>query len=596
MKVSRAKSGSLLWRILLSTSLVISVVFALTGWLIEKYAASVSRRSIEEEVQTSLQAYESLWAARVHNLGSLSRVISSMSDVRAAFMTHDRATIRDTAQELWSQVSEQDASFLVLDPTGDVIASLGGDADIALSKSLMEASLKRFPNQVSGYLRRGKHLYYIVLTPVYVQTAHDQALLNVLLVAFDIDNELAQALRHSTHGSDFAFVSYNDVIASTLPSMTAANLMSGRELQGHIRSARLEGADYLLLGTDLNDPLGTPVGRLYIIRSFAAAEAVVTELKRTVAIFWGLAILIAIGFMYLLARRVLDPVKRLDRAAEEVIRHNYDYRVPVETDDELGRLARTFNEMCESIRSAREELIRQEQIATIGRLSSSIVHDLRNPLAAIYGGAEMLIDADLSPEQSRRLVSSIYTASRRIQELLQDLLDISRAKTKPAELCKISELIAGARDTVANAAAAQSVAIQIDVPEDIQILVDRDRIQRVFLNLMNNALDVMPDRGSLRISGRTEQGTAIIEVQDSGPGIPAHAWPRLFQPFASFGKKNGLGLGLALSRQTLLDHGGDLWAEKTDGAGAKFVMRLPTAMPIGTEPRPGVQGTSASAR
>ena len=95
----------------------------------------------------------------------------------------------------------------------------------------------------------------------------------------------------------------------------------------------------------------------------------------------------------------------------------------------MGRLARTFNNMCASIRQAREDLIRQERISTIGRLSGSIVHDLRNPLAAIYGGAEMLVDADLPPSHVKRLAGNIYRASRRIQELLQDLLNVSRGKS-----------------------------------------------------------------------------------------------------------------------------------------------------------------------
>src|SRR5689334_11037901 len=120
----RLKGVSLLWRILLSTSMAVTVLFALTGWMVQTYAGRVTQRSLEEEVRTSLQAYQALWGTRAHTLASISRIVSSMSDVRAAFMTRDGATIRDTAAQLWSQVSEQDAVFLVLDPTGKVIASL----------------------------------------------------------------------------------------------------------------------------------------------------------------------------------------------------------------------------------------------------------------------------------------------------------------------------------------------------------------------------------------------------------------------------------------------------------------------------------------
>src|SRR5207247_9472488 len=133
--------------------------------------------------------------------------------------------------------------------------------------------------------------------------------------------------------------------------------------------------------------------------------------------------------------------EKLARAGAEVALEKYDYRVPLNSRDEWGRLAETFNNMCASIQSARRELIRQERISTIGRLSSSIVHDLRNPLAAIYGGAEMLVDTELSPPQMKRLAANIYRASRRIQELLQDLVNVSRGKRKSAELCNLREAV-----------------------------------------------------------------------------------------------------------------------------------------------------------
>ncbi|MGA8597757.1 MAG: HAMP domain-containing sensor histidine kinase [Bryobacteraceae bacterium] len=577
MKAFSHVRSSLLWKILISTSIAVTAVFAVTGWMVQRYAASVSQHSLEEEIRTSLQAYESVWSARVRNLTTISRIMSSMSDVRAAFMTHDRATIRDTAEQLWSQVSEEDARFLVLDPTGEIIASLGGSPEFSMSKNLMQAARLRFPAQVWGYVRRGMRLYFVVLTPVYVQTESEEALLNVLLIASEIDTKLAQELKTKTHGSDFAFVSSTDVVGSTLAGITASDLKSGTTVQGGVRRIKFEGQDYLLLSTDLPDTLGNLTGQLFIIRSFAGPKEVLAELRRNVAVFWMAGILVALCLTYLLARRVLEPVKRLDRAAAEVIKHNYDYRVPVETNDELGSLAMTFNEMCDSIRAAREDLIRQEQIATIGRLSGSIVHDLRNPLAAIYGGAEMLVDAELSSEQQHRLAANIYKSSRRIQELLDELLDVSRSKTKPAEVCRLVDIVCAAREAIARMAELQSITVQISMPDNIYVLVSRDRLERVYMNLIDNAIDAMPDGGFVRIMGHVVHDKAIALIEDTGPGITEEAWASLFRPFASFKKKNGLGLGLALSRQTLLDNGGDLWAEKKVSAGARFVMSLPLA-------------------
>jgi two-component system, NtrC family, sensor kinase len=243
----------------------------------------------------------------------------------------------------------------------------------------------------------------------------------------------------------------------------------------------------------------------------------------------------------------------------------------------MGRLARTFNNMCASIRQAREDLIRQERISTIGRLSGSIVHDLRNPLAAIYGGAEMMVDADLPPGHMKRLAGNIYRASRRIQELLQDLLNVSRGKTAAPELCRLREVASAACDSLASAAEAQGVSISLFIPPEIEVPLERSRMERAFVNLIGNALEAMPDGGRVHISASIDGDSAVVTVEDTGPGIAPEIRPNLFQPFVSAGKRNGLGLGLALTRQTVIEHGGDMWVESEPGRGARFVFRLPGA-------------------
>jgi len=276
-----------------------------------------------------------------------------------------------------------------------------------------------------------------------------------------------------------------------------------------------------------------------------------------------------------MARKLLEPVKALDRAASEVSRQNYGYRVETDRDDELGRLAHTFNTMCASIQQARAELVRQERISTIGRLSSSIVHDLRNPLAAIYGGAEMMVDSDLPEAQMKRLAGNIYRASRRMQGLLQDLLHVSRGKTASPEVARLREVATAAVESVREAAEAQGVQVTVEIPEEIELSLERNRIERVFTNLVSNAMEAMGGAGEIRISASMIRGEAVVEVEDDGPGIAPEIRANLFQPFVTAGKKNGLGLGLALARQTLLDHGGDMWVESEPGCGATFLFRLP---------------------
>jgi len=565
---------SLLWKILIPTSLVMTLAFAITGWLVQREVVSASYASVEKEATASFQAYESLWTARANLLGSVSKILSTMSDVRAAFGTGDQATIRDTAGELWSKISEEDAFFLVADGQGRVVASLGQPASFAPNDDLpmVPAARAQFPKQASGFVQKGDELFQVVVTPVYVQSPAGPVLLNALVAGYRVDSGVAERLKHSTGGSEYVFVSRNRVVTSTLsPEATAAITP---DLLKNSRQFR----DYLAVPTPLLDIGGAPLGQLFILRSLAGARDRLTALRREVIALWLLALLAALITTYLVARKIMQPVAELDRAAAEIARQNYGYQINVSSQDELGRLARTFQSMCESIREAREELIRRERIATIGQLSTSIVHDLRNPLAAIYAGAEMMMDGNLSEDMTRRLARNIYRASRGIQDMLQELLDVVRGKSSGSELCSVREVIGAAWSTVAPLAEAGRIDLSLNVPDGLECPMERARMERVFANLFENAIEAIHSGGTISIQGEIEGESVVVRVEDTGPGINAALRGRLFQPFVTAGKKNGLGLGLALSRQTLLDHGGDIWTDDGQSGhagGARFYLRLP---------------------
>ncbi len=574
---------SLLWKILLSTIVAVTVLFAFTGEIVLNAITRTMNQSLQGEVQNSFQAYTSLWDSRADTLDKVTRVLADMPEVRLAFGTGDQATISDTAGELWGKVSDSNAIFLVFNPFGKFVASLGGEMPPALAGNteIFRAAATRFPRQAPGFYLQDGELFHISVTPVYVDSGPgQQRLANVLVAGYRVDALVAQKLKEAT-GSEFLFLQPGGAtVASTLnPRATAAvtkNLVGARDTQlvsdGVSRYAQLE--------TPLPDIAGRKVGDLYILRCFDGSQRRIDSLYWNIILTWVIAVSAALVLTYLLARRIVEPVKQLDRAAAEVARQNYAISVEVSSEDEMGRLASTFNNMCASIRQAREDLIRQERISTIGRLSGSIVHDLRNPLAAIYGGAEMMVDADLPPSHMKRLAGNIYRASRRIQELLQDLLNVSRGKSAAPELCRLREVASAASDSLASVAESQGVAISLSIPPEIEIPLDRSRMERAFVNLIGNALEAMPEGGQVRISASIDQDSVLIQVEDTGPGIAPEIRQNLFQPFVTAGKRNGLGLGLALTRQTVIEHGGDLWVESQPGHGARFVLRLPSA-PVG---------------
>ena len=217
--------------------------------------------------------------------------------------------------------------------------------------------------------------------------------------------------------------------------------------------------------------------------------------------------------------------------------------------------------------------IASDQTASVSEVES-FAHDLRNPLAAIHVSAEMLVRSSLSRPQVHRLARNMYCASVRIRELLEQCLDQRRHAERRFEVADLRDVVAGAVERIAVSAEFQSVRIVQDIAAGLLVSMDRQRMRRVLVNLLVNALEVMPHGGTIHISAVSGRRSVLLRVRDTGPGISPEIRNRLFQPFATAGKTHGLGLGLAFSRQVAIDHGGEIWAESAR-RGACFVIRLP---------------------
>src|SRR5258708_22367041 len=186
-----------------------------------------------------------------------------------------------------------------------------------------------------------------------------------------------------------------------------------------------------------------------------------------------------------------------------------------------------------------------------------------------------MVDTALPRAQNRRLAENIYRAPRRILDMLQELLDASKGKKGERESCRILDLVQAA--VSAQESASPHVYFDVHVDEELEANVERTRMERVFVNLLANAAEVMPNGGTVARHAGRDNRAMHISVADQGPGIAKEIKDQLFQPFTSFGKRNGLGLGLALSRQTEVEHGGEIWATAAKPKGAIFHIKLPAA-------------------
>ena len=227
----------------------------------------------------------------------------------------------------------------------------------------------------------------------------------------------------------------------------------------------------------------------------------------------------------------------------------------------------------EASATSTDSLLPGKDNAAAAWLMTSIVHDLRNPLATICVSSEILLDQDVSAHHASRIAQNIHSAAVRMRTLLEEFACFARGSAFPLEWCELRDLIAPAGDSGVPRQLLSRIQINVDIPERFTVHVVRSQIERVFFNLIANACEAMPAGGQISIKARREGDSVLIHVEDNGPGVPFTIRPHLFTMFVTANKPNGLGLGLALARQTILRHGGDIWFEPASGA--RFVIRLP---------------------
>ena len=244
--------------------------------------------------------------------------------------------------------------------------------------------------------------------------------------------------------------------------------------------------------------------------------------------------------------------------------------------EELQQRNRELQATLDKLRAAQDELIRAERLSVVGRMASSLVHDLKNPMTSIKGFAQLLGQEHLSPEQRYHFSTTICRSVDRFVGMTQEILDYVRGDSSLAlEWVPVSELINDVCAFVQPEFLAKGLRIQTDLAFTGSLHVDQDKFQRVLLNIANNARDAMDPGGVLTITSRQDGDWVELRLQDTGPGIPPEIMDRLFEPFVTHGKPSGTGLGLAIVKKVVEDHGGTVRVENHPGEGACFVITLP---------------------
>ena len=305
-------------------------------------------------------------------------------------------------------------------------------------------------------------------------------------------------------------------------------------------------------------PLPTQIRRLYSSLVYASLGAVLAS------VFLGV----------LLARSLTRTLRELTVATKKVAKGELEQQVPIRSNDELGELAASFNQMSSDLAQSRD-LRRQ--------MTADIAHELRTPLTVVLGHTEALSDGALPPDPETFEI--IYDETKRLNRLVEDLrtlslsdageLHLNRHRTSPGDLL---ERAAAARKSEAKA---KDIALQIESAVELPAVeVDPDRMTQVLVNLLDNALRYTPAGGTISLSARRIQEGVAIEVKDTGPGIPPEDLSHLFERFYRGDKsrqreEGGSGLGLAIAKSLVESQSGQMRVESQPGEGATFIIELP---------------------
>ena len=276
------------------------------------------------------------------------------------------------------------------------------------------------------------------------------------------------------------------------------------------------------------------------------------------------------------AGRITRPLREIGEAADAVARGDTSRRASMPSNDELGDLAASFNQMADAL--ARQEVTRKQFFA-------DVAHELRTPLAVLQAEIEALQDGLTEPNSER--LASLHEETALLNRLVEDLrtlsladggeLRLDLAETAPADVLSRAVL------SMAEAATRAGVRLALDLePHLPPVIADPDRINQVVTNLLSNAIRHTPPGGEIRVRASTKDRKLQVEVRDSGSGIPAETLPRIFdrlyraEPSRSR-SSGGSGLGLAIAQQLVRAHGGEIWAANNEGGGATVAFTLPLA-------------------
>ncbi len=540
------------------------------------------RANLVSDLQHSVNTYQNLARQRRELLARESALLADLPSLKA-LMTADDRTIVDGGVEFW-QVSGSDF-FALLDRNGRLVTAYNRGAP--LNRSLVEQRLEgglRRPDEPVLLTFDGR-LYEVSAQPLLFGDRARGSLLGYVAVGYAVDEHVAQEVSEAA-AAEVTFTVDGKVVASTLrPELQqqltaqAAQLLNA---PSENQTIKLGNDDYLAasvhLGGPATDGSAGDAPQLVVLKSFEQASHLVGKINRWVLALALFALLAGTALLVSISRTITRPIGTLVEGTRALAMGNFDYRLSSDGVEEIRELSRAFERMRVTLQRTQSDLLESERLATIGRMASSISHDLRHYLSAMYANAEFMSNERLPQSEREELFIEVQTAVQGMTDLLDSLLLFTRTG-RALHLAQesIAAVVQRAVAMVRSHPAARDVRIVVNVSSQYESWMDAQKLGRAIYNLLLNACQAARrGRGpALVVLSLEENGHALrIKISDNGLGVPEAVRQTMFLPFVSAGKESGLGLGLTLAQQIAQEHGGTIELESAAEGSTVFTIQL----------------------
>jgi signal transduction histidine kinase len=577
--------SSLRSRIFLASALLAVLCIGGAIFLVNARITEEAERTLQRELVAAAALVDNLRTTRTETFTQMARFIADAPPVKAAVDTNDPPTVQAIANRYQNQVKSN--LLLVTNNKGIVLATVGATGRTAAIIANQPAVHDGLAGRESlSLVPQPDGIIQLVTVPVYVGLTPPD-ILGTLSVGFMLDNALAAQLKQITL-SDIAFGMDGQILAATLPR-TDFPALAARLRSSGLSRVQLTNEEFEALPRPLaTSPDGGPATSgpvALILRSRTAQLRSLQSIHKGLLVTGVVAVLLATFLSFAVARTIARPLAAITDVMKEVaatgdlarkiaLRHGNRW-----DDDDARLVATTFNTLTDSIARFQREMSQKERLTSLGRMSTVIAHEVRNPLMIIKAALHTLRRPEVSSDAVHEAIADIDEEVVRLNRIVNEVLDFARPIRFELAAADLNALC---RESAAAAVASgpgAPIALDLD-PALPTVITDAERLRIVLVNMLVNARDAVNGDGTpVALRSRLSGARARITVSDHGTGISAADLAQVFDPYFTT-KRGGTGLGLPIAKNIVEGLGGTIAVSSTPGIGTDIVIELPVDPPL----------------